>query len=923
VQAIAQTKDGYLWFGTQEGLVRFDGVRFEIFNSSTIDVLRGNNVNSVVCDHEGTLWIGTNYGAVTYRDGRFASIAGTEETRVLAFAEDSQKNGMWVGTTTGLFQYRDGHIVEEKDSPKPVYALSMPRATLWIGAADGLYRRGSGITQKIPDSDNTPVYAVHSTPTGEVWFGGPGGLQRLHGSRVDRPIADLKNEETGALTSDRHGNLWVGTRRGLWRWNDGGLSRVGSHDGLAQDFVETIFEDSEGTLWVGMHLRGVSQLYGGLFLSYTRAEGLLHDVVWTVAEARDGTIWAGTENGGVNRFRDGMWQQVAVAGELQPGVVAAVAPETEQRAWVGTYGKGLYFVDGKSVRSYTEANGLPNDFIVALHRARDGSLWVGTTAGLARFMSGRFTAYGMSEGLPAGVALTIYEDRLGRLWTSTGKSRGPRLFDGRRFTSLFNGRKLPDATVMAILQDRGGDMWFGTRQGVYRTHSGGVFRYGTEHGMPAGVVSHLFEDDLGFLWLATPTGMLRVSRQELEDVLQGRAKRVISALFGVSDGMPTAECSYGAYPSAWHASDGRIWLATPRGLTVLDPRAAAPVLRVPPLIERVRVNTALVAHDRPVLMKSDRDRIEFRYTAPTALLSKRVRFRYRLEGYDRQWLDGGESRVVEYSNLPPGDFKFVVEANDTSGRQWLSSRRSVTVQRRPTVFETYWFLFLCVGGLLSLAWFAHQRRIGRVRLRLEAIHNERKRISLEMHDTLAQGLTGAMLHIQSALDGGDDPQERVRSLETGKTLLMDTLAESRRVLQNVRSERLETDDLAKALTGVLATLTNGLPIKAVVEVHGKPRRLADPLVEHHLLRIGQEAITNALRHANATNVVLSIDFQSERVLLKVSDDGRGSGSFSLERPGPSTHGLRGMRERADQIRAKLTARNVGGRGFEVVVEVNA
>ncbi|HYC62588.1 MAG TPA: two-component regulator propeller domain-containing protein [Thermoanaerobaculia bacterium] len=921
VQAIAQTRDGYLWLGTQEGLVRFDGVRFEVFNSSNVAAFRGNNVLSLYRDRANTLWIGTNGGLLSYRDDRFALIHERSELTVFAIV-GGEGSDIWFGSgTAGLFRYAQGRVVHQTGAPGAIYALAMHRGTLWIGARDGLYRRAGSTTTKIEGVEGK-IYTVVSTSGGEIWFAGSWGPRRYSGSRVERPIEQLINEETWRLFIDRHGTLWVGTRNGLWRWTNGRLSRIGAKDGLSHDFVESIFEDAEGTLWAGTHLAGVNQLLEGSFQSYARREGLSSDVTWTVAEGDDGSIWAGTERGGVNRFYQGTWTHVAASTPLRDAFVTSVAPETAERAWIGTYGGGLYRLEGgKPVRVYTQADGLPSDCIMGLLRARDGSLWISTLEGLVHLKDGRLRVYGLEDGLPSKFMSNMFEDRQGRLWVAPHSGGGPRVFDGERFTDRSDGRQLPRAVTITISQDRRGEIWFGTRTGVHRFDGTGTFRYTAEQGMPDGAVSQLFEDDRGFFWIATAKGVARVAREELDTVFRQGTSTVHPVVYGVSDGMPSVECSFGVSPSGWYASDGRIWLSTARGLAVLDPRRQAPVLRTPPLVERVRVNATTVALEGPVVMKTDRDRIEFRYTAPTTVVAKHVRFRYRLDGYDHGWINAGESRVAEYTSLPPGHYKFRVEAADGHERRWLAAS-VVDVRRLPAIYQTHWFRAVAAALLLSLAWFAHHRRLHQVRMRLEAVQDERKRISLEMHDTLAQGLTGAMLHVQSALDAADDREATSEHLQNVKGLLMTTLAEVRNGLQNVRSERLEADDLAQALTDVLHTMTQGLHIRGEVEVVGKRRRLSDPVIEHHLLRIGQEAITNALRHSNARNVLLRIDFQPKKVSLMVRDDGKGSGEFNVEQVGSSSYGLRGMRERAERIGAKLTA-NSRRSGFEIIVEVRA
>jgi signal transduction histidine kinase len=421
--------------------------------------------------------------------------------------------------------------------------------------------------------------------------------------------------------------------------------------------------------------------------------------------------------------------------------------------------------------------------------------------------------------------------------------------------------------------------------------------------------------------MASALGVIHARRDELDKVMSGRAENVAAVVYSVDDGLLSPEVSAGVYPGAWQRTDGTIWFATARGISVLDPRVAAPVLQARPLIEDVRIDATTVPHAQPIVMRATQDRLEFFYTVPTFTAPRRLRFRYRLEGYDTGWVNAADRRVAEYTNLPPRSYRFFVEASD-DGRRWLASPTAVEVRRLPAMYQTGWFAALCLVAIAGLILLVHHRRMRVLRLRHQAIDNERRRMAMEFHDTLAQGLTGAMLQIEGAFGQIDHRVRLAEHLQTGKDLIRSTLAEARRVLLDLRSESLDAQDLAAAFVSMMNTMTKGLPIQGSVQVVGHPRRLRDARVENHILRIGQEAITNSLRHSNAKNVLLTIEFQPRKVIVAVRDDGRGSGRFTLDELSASSHGIRGMRERAAQIHAKLTTRTIAGRGFEVVVEVS-
>ncbi|HYC59985.1 MAG TPA: two-component regulator propeller domain-containing protein [Thermoanaerobaculia bacterium] len=920
VQALAQTPDGYLWFGTEEGVVRFDGLRFTTFNPSNSPKLLSENIGALVVDDGGGLWVGGRRGVNIYRDGVFHDVPGTAGlTHVFGIARVRETGTTWFASSwKGLQSYRDGTMRRDPVVPDRATSICACRDVVWTGADDGLYRHQAGKTTRVPGLDGQ-VAAVACDRDGRgVWVGGA-GLLHYDGARFTRPIPGLEKESVWAILVDRRGTVWFGARLGLWRWSGGVLSRMGAEDGLSSTYVAALFEDLEGTLWIGTHFGGLNQLRDGVFLPFTPREGLTDAAVWTVAQDRSGAILAGTEQG-LNRFANGRWSRVA-GGPSGHSQISAVWPDDDGSVWIASDGNGLRHLrkDG-TVRAYTKRDGLPSDQLLALLRARDGTLWIGTSAGPVRFAGGRFEVFGKDDGLGGQFVIWMHEDRRGRVWVSTGDGGGPAYFDGTRFQQVKLSASDPPYIASCIYDDSRGDYWFGSRGGLHRLHDGRVFTYTAAHGLVPGMITYVFEDEVGTLWLSGPTGLARVPRKSLDDVLAGRASKVVPVVYGMGDGLPGSSVMPFAAPRAWRAADGKIWMATGRGIGVLDPRANFPVLRARPLVEEVQIDgTAVAPTAGVVMMRPGDDRVQFRYTAPSMTIADRVRFRYRLDEYDTGWIDAGERRVAEYTNLPPGRYRFVVEASP-GGESWMSAMTPVAIRRLPAIHQTPWFVLACAMALAGIVWVVHWRRMHALRMQHAAVQSERRRIALEFHDTLATGLTGAILHIQTAMDREDDPAGAAARLDAVKSLLRSTLDDARRTLVNLRAPNAVTRSLADRLTTIVSTMTSGLSVRGSVEVHGTPRALTDPDVQHHLVRIAQEALTNALRHSGARNITVIVDFKRNSLVVTIRDDGRGSGEFSVEQLSETTYGLRGMRERADAIGAKLTARTLA-RGFEVTVEV--
>ncbi|HEX9985016.1 MAG TPA: two-component regulator propeller domain-containing protein [Thermoanaerobaculia bacterium] len=926
IQALAQTADGYMWIGTAEGLARYDGTRFEIFNTATTPQLKANNIVALHTDRSGTLWIGTARGVTMLREGRFEFVRGTDALRgVFGIASDEKTGTMWFGASLGGVQrYENGRLNSYAKGPSAVYKLARTNGVVWAGAAEGLYRIDGSQIARV---DAVPAPVVSIVAEGDrLWLGTMSrGLLCLRNGRLvnPNPIPLFDGQDVWALHVDRQGNLWIGARTGLWRRTaDGQLSRLGTAEGLSHDYVDSIHEDDEGSLWVGTHVAGLNHLRDGFILPETKLEGLSSSTVWTVTQDRQGTMWAGTE-GGLNRL-DGKsakarWTSVAASTGLhQTLITSAIPARAGNGIWVGTYGQGVHLMEGdRVVRTFTQKDGLPSPFVVALFVDRQGSLWVGTMGGVARQVDGRFIAYGPKDGVRGDIVPIITEDKDGRVWVSSGGgSGGPAVFDGTRFSDMYRGRKLPSESAGAIAITDDGDLWLSTLSGLMRIHGAKTFSYTAAHGLPAPAIVQIVEDR-GSFWLASAAGLCHVSRQELDAVMNGTARTVSATVYGAEDGMP-GQAVLGITPGAWKSSDGRIWFATSGGLAVVDPRAAASAPRLRPRVEDVRVNGRPFEPRARVELKDARDRLEFRYTAPSFADPREVRFRHRLVGFDRGWVDAGDRRIAEYTNLPAGDYEFRVRAS-SDGKSWTPSSTGAVVRRLPAIHETWWFVALCTAAVTALIWFVDHRRMRALQLRHEAIVEERKRIALEIHDTFAQGLSATIMRIDSAL-GSPSPERAAEHLQIGKSLVRATLADARRALDNLRSASLENGDLAEALGTMIESLTKGLPVTAGVEVIGTRRRLRSAGMENHLLRIGQEAITNALRHANASSVSVTVEYRPESVLLQVRDDGRGVTLTEAGEAASNGHGLRGMRERAERIGATMTARRHPEGGFEIAVE---
>lgn len=549
-----------------------------------------------------------------------------------------------------------------------------------------------------------------------------------------------------------------------------------------------------------------------------------------------------------------------------------------------------------------------------LHEDRRGDLWIGTSQGLLRHADGAFTTYGKKHGLADKWARALCEGRDGSLWVGT--HRGLTRYKDGAFVTYAAGDGAPQTTVYAVYEDRDGALWIGTQDaGLSRFKDGKFTSYTTKDGLHADSVYQILEDGQGNLWFGSSKGIFRVSLNELNDFAAGARVSIASVAYGQAEGVPPMVCFSGAQPSAYKSPDGRLWFATQNGVVVIDADHIQMNDRQPP----VRVEQMVVDHQEIDLSDAaevwpGRGDVEIRYTALSFVAPERVRFKYRLEGFDREWVDAGTRRVAYYTNLPPGEYTFKVVAANSDG-VWNEAGASLTFRQRPHFYQTSWFYALAFVAAAAIVWAIHLLRVGRVRREHQAVLAERTRIAREMHDTLAQGFAGVAIQLEAAAHMLTASPERVREhLNLARDLVRSSLTEARRSMRGLRAQALETGDLAAALAQMPARLAAGADVR--IEVTGTPRRLPQE-IENNLLRVAQECLTNAAKHAQADHIRLELCFDARRVRLRVCDDGRGFDARAAAAASAEHFGLTGVRERVEQLGGRLTLRTAPGRGTDI------
>ncbi len=740
VHALAQTRDGFLWGGTWEGLVRFDGLRFTVFDKRNTPELRDELIRALVADAAGTLWVGTGQGVLSYREGRFQRVAPeTELADVEVHALVAGGDGsLWVGAEEGLFLLRDGQVrrygtAEGLPSHKVESLRLDHEGVLWVGTTRGLARVSQGRVEpvRLPGSgDVVAVRALLERRDESLWVGTDAGLVRFHEGRARLVTLQegARGEQVNALAEDRDGNLWVGTDKGrLWRGSTAGFAMLGPKEGFPGGSVRSLLEDREGTLWVGTFMGGLFRFRDAPFIVFGQPEGVVDELSTVVLEDRQGALWMGSYSGGLTRMKDGVLTHFGREQGLTQETIRAIAEDRDGTLWVGTPGGAFHF-DGRSFTRLGREHGLADDLVFSLFADSRGDLWIGTLGGLCRKRGEALSCFGPGQGAPEATVPTIVEDSEGTLWF--GSFGGLYRLSGDTFTRFTQADGLTGDRVLDLYADPRGGLWVGTSTGLTLLKGGRFTRFTIAQGLADDAVFRILEDAEGSLWMSCNKGISRVSRRELEEVAEGQRTAVRSLIFDRRDGLRSAECNGALSPAGWRSRDGRLWFPTLKGVVAVDPRKV--VARHPlaePRLEEVRVQGRPVPPaDKLVLEPGQRD-VEFRFSALSLGDSTRRPLRYRLVGHDADWVDAEERRAVSYTNLPPGDYRFEVTAANRDA-VWTEPGARVELTLVSRFHETPWFYALVVLGVVAVGTGLYALRVGRLKARerwLEARVEERTR----------------------------------------------------------------------------------------------------------------------------------------------------------------------------------------------------
>jgi len=936
VNAMLQDHRGYIWIGTFGGLARFDGARFTLFNSANTPGFGSDQIVSLYESRSGALWIGTvDGGLIRLQDGvatTYTESDGLPNRWVTSIRGDREGN-VWINTSNGGVAHFIGTRLEAypTHNGKAVreFFLQARDGSMWFRCGQDVVRFAADGSIATLHSTNPSVFLVHEARDGSVWvaFRDQYRLVRYYqGVFADVPLPSVKRREltsdlllySFAMTEDADGELLLRTPAGLSRIANGRLSPpealpLPANAGELLK-VRSLFVGREGNLWVGTIGRGLIRLRRAPLTAYGKDEGLSDSNFSSVFQDREGRIWLG---GDLLYCFDGQ------RFHLVPGVadVLAIAQTRDGDLWFGGYG-GLHRLRSGVLSHFN----VDAPAVKIIFQDREGTLWIGALTedrpgGLYRFREG------ILEQVP-GISdvRAIAEDRDGGLWL--GGLAGLRYIRGGKIVTYDRKQGLSSNSVYDIHQDSTGTLWVATYGGGLNRFRDGRFKaITTQDGLPDNLLLGLLEDGEGNLWFSSNQSVFRLSLKELNDFADGKISFLSPVSYGAAEGMRSTE-SNGGSPGGWITRDGRIWFPTLRGVVAIDPTAGN---RFPPpvVLEEAWANKLPLAGKGRTSVPPGNNTFDFRFTALSFSAPEKLHFKYRLEPFDKDWVDARTHHTAHYTNMDPGEYSFHVLAANNFGI-WSDQEASVRFALRPHFYQTNWFRALCAASILILLWGGHQFRVRQLahqfNMRLEERVAERTRVARDLHDTLLQSFQALLPSLQAGINMlATRPADARKVLEATVDHASQAIAEGRDAVQGLRMSTVEKNDLSVAIRTIgeeLASAASSEPSPNFnVVVEGASRNL-HPILRDEVYRLATEALRNAFRHAAAQNIEVEIRYDEKYFRLRVRDDGKGIPSDVLSGDGREGHyGLPGMRERAKLVGGKLAIWSEMDGGTEIELNI--
>ncbi len=936
VIAMLKTQDGYLWLGTLNGLVRFDGNRFTVFDESNTPGLNSSRIVKLFEDSQKNLWIGTETdGAAVIKDGRVKSLDfghGRREGRLIAVCEDLE-GAIWLYTADGeLGRYRDGKVdVWNVGGDRNNRSRSMimdKSGLLWVGWDRSLFSidpKKVSSSSPLPREGTVRVALLDfllASKSGGQWRLADGRIQRWVANKMERdwPYPWRSGTRIAAACEDRDGNLVVGTLgEGLfWFDAEGSATHLSKAEGLSGEFVLSLQPENDGSLWVGLDGDGLNRVKRQIFKPLTEANGL---VVQSVCEDDDGGLWFSSNNQGVNYWKGGVLSQFpSLYGSLSQLNPRAILVDRQKKVWVTTSGElaGLFQLQNQRFEPVNAS--LPHPKVSAIHQDRAGQIWVGTEGGLVRWNERETKVFTTKEGLSANIVRAIAEDADGNLWIGTERG-GLNRFSNGQFTSFQKTNGFPSDNISSLYVDADGVLWVGTfGSGLVRFQKGKWTHYTTRDGLISNSVGYMIDDGVGSLWIGANTGLMRIPKKALNDFANGAANFIPCRSYGKRDGLPATECTAGAQPAACRTRDGTLWFPTIAGLASANPTEFASNTNPPPvIIESVLVDAQEQSTNglhgkllESIIVPAGKEHLDIQYTSLNLAEPNRARFKYRLEGHEVGWTDVGNRRTANYTKLPPGNYDFQVTACNEDG-VWNPVGSHLSIVVRPPFWQKWWFLtgatLMLLGIIVGIVHFLSTQKLQRelaVLHQQQALEKERARIARDIHDQVGASLTQVSLLGEMLESDKDLPDE----VEAHAKQISQTARETSHALDEIVWTVNPSNDTLDGLINYICKHSQeylavaGLRYRLEVPAQ-LPATSISPEARHNVFLAAKESVTNIAKHAKATEAWIRLFLNPTSFTLEIEDNGRGPGDVNSA-AARLRNGLSNMRKRMEDIGGTFT-----------------
>jgi signal transduction histidine kinase/ligand-binding sensor domain-containing protein len=935
---ITQTTDGYIWLGTQDGLMRFDGVRFSLWRS--VDgkpLIKGFTV--LLGASDGSLWIGSSGGLLRLKNGELYTYARPSERAPIETIVQDRAGTIWVGRyrapkgSGSLCRAGEAELVcyGAKEGISAQYALHLAQDSdgyFWFGG-DVLcrWRPGSAATcfDEVERQARTGTFisALVSGPSGSLWtaldsVGPQFGVRYFSGGKWSPfivPGFDGPSIRSHKLYLDRHNSLWVGTENnGLYRIHDGVVDHYGSPDGLSSNSVGDFYEDREGNLWVVTD-SGLDMFRDTPVVSYSMAQGLFASTMASILARRDGSIWIGNQ-GAIDILRNGEHSLLSLR-DLPGDTVGPLFEDHAQTVWLGLDRALLAYQNGRFFEIKRPGSPLEQKMPLAITDDTDGNIWaLGRGNHLFR-INGRKVIEDIQLGENLSAASFLEPDKSGGVWIGTQRGKIARYHAGQFETYSLKDDNDP-LSVREMIVDTDNSLLISTDRGLVRWSNGQHAALGMRNGLPCESIYSTIKDDNGSLWLYARCGLLQIEASQIAKWEGSPTSQISARVFDAYDGAFPGHQTQRQHISS-KAPDGRLWFTNGVLAQVIDPKhllrnEVTPPVAIEDLIADRKVVDGQAGMRVPALTRD----LQIDYTALSFSVPQKVRFRYILEGHDTVWQEPGERRQAYYTDLTPGKYRFRVIASNNDGI-WNQQGASLEFNVMPRWYQTLWFKLLLVVTILAITWALYRLRVRQVAHALSGRFDERlaerTRIAREFHDTLIQTIQGSKLVADDALDQSADPARMHHALEQLSKWLDRAIQEGRAALNSLRTSATETNDLAEGLRRATEECRMLSPMETSFSVEGGSKEM-HPVVRDEIYRIGYEAIRNASAHSKASQLRVGLKYGQD-ITISVGDNGVGIPESIINGSTDGHYGLQGMHERAARIGGKLRIVSSVDSGTEV------